>query len=104
MAYEGAVRTVAGWHLEGEQPPAKLLAFPDPDEREIRLLEVTELVPETGEFYPVAFGPTVEIPYRTVVAQVTPREFDAIRAGTLPLPEGWDLDQAVELNPAEVQG
>lgn len=97
MDYPTAVRTLVNWHREGEQPPQKIILFPDPDGQEVRLLEVTELVPETGELYPITFGATKELPYRTVVMQVTPREWEAIRAGKMPLPEGWDMGGCQEL-------
>jgi len=101
MTYSDAVRQLVEWHFDNEQPPIAVLVFTDPSEHEIRLLQVTELVPETGEVYPIIFGPTKEIPYRTVLAQVTPSEYEAIRARELELPEGWDLEEAEEMRPAE---
>jgi len=64
----------------------------------VRLLEVTDLVPETGEVYPIEFGPTREMPYRTVVAQVTPEEWAQIQAGDIELPVGWDLGACTEVS------
>ena len=95
--YPTAVRTLVDWHREGEQPPQRIFIFSDPDGQEVRLLEVTVLVPETGELYPIAFGATSELPYRTVVVQVTPDEWEAIEAGEIPLPEGWDMSSCEEL-------
>lgn len=91
MDYPTAVQTLAQWHFESEERPQRIFCFPDPAAQVVRLLEVTYLVPETGEFYPIEFGPTAEMPYRTVVAQVTPAEWERIQTGEMPLPAGWNL-------------
>jgi hypothetical protein len=63
----------------------------------VRLLEVTDLTPETGEVYALQFGRTRDLPYVTVVAQITPAEWERIRAGAISLPEGWDLNRSEEV-------
>ena len=105
MAYLDMVRQLVQWHFEDDQPPTDIYAFLDPEEKEIRLLEVTDLVPETGEVYPVAFGRTDDVPCRTVIVQVTPREFARIRNHDpeMELPDGWgDLDGAQQMRPQEI--
>jgi hypothetical protein len=97
LTYDGAVRLLAQWHRQGDQPPRKIVSFPDPEKKTVRLVEVTELVPATGELWPVTFGPTAEMPYVTVGTQVTPEEWERIRAGDIALPEGWDLDTCEEV-------
>lgn len=97
MDYETAVKTLADWHRESDQPPQKVFSFPDPTGTTVRLIEVTDIVPDTGEVYPIAFGPTPEMPYRTIVAQVTSPEWDAILDGEIELPEGWDLGEREEV-------
>ena len=62
-----------------------------PDD-EVRLLEVNELahLPEEGAVEAVDFMPDVEgVSFSLMVADVTPRQYDAIRAGNLALPDGW---------------
>lgn len=91
MDYPTAVKTLAVWHHETEDPPQRIYCFRDPAGQVVRLVEVTDLVPETGEFYPIEFGPTREMPYRTILAQVTPDEWTRITRREMALPEGWDL-------------
>ena len=62
---------------------------------EVRLLEVNELahLPENGPIEAIDFMPDIEgVHFRLVVADVTPRQFDAIHADRKALPEGWGLE------------
>jgi len=97
MPYADAVKTLVEWHLDTEYQPSHVFLFPDARETVIRLVEVSGVIPETGEFRPVKFGPTAEIPYETIVALVTPNEWEMIRSGQIELPEGWDLGTAEEV-------
>jgi len=84
-----------------------LLVRPDveedlPDEP-IKLLEVnTDTLP--AGIVPVYFGPHFSsgIDYPAVVVDVTPAEFELIRHGKLPLPDGWKLGE--ELLPSSGNG
>jgi hypothetical protein len=51
---------------------------------------------ETGRVVPFAFGPSGDITYPCVIAEVTPAEMDAIRQRTIALPAGWSLETAQE--------
>ncbi|MBM3500970.1 MAG: hypothetical protein FJX74_20125 [Armatimonadetes bacterium] len=97
MPYMQAVRKLVMWHLDTEYRPSQAFLFPDADEAVIRLIEVSDVIPETGEFRPLKFGPTEGIPYETIVALVTPGEWRMIQTGQLALPQGWDLGTAVEV-------
>lgn len=99
--YGQAVLTLARWHREGDQAAAAIYAFPDPQRQTVRLIEVSQIVPQTGEVYMVEFGPTAQMPFRTVVAQVTASEWEDICARRIELPDGWDLTGMVEV-PEEV--
>jgi hypothetical protein len=47
---------------------------------------------ERGEIRPIDFGLNVQgTPLRLFVADITSDQFDAITAGRLALPEGWNL-------------
>ncbi|MEI6502597.1 MAG: hypothetical protein WCP21_16430 [Armatimonadota bacterium] len=98
MTYDQAVHVLTEAHYQSAQPPTVIYAFPDPANLEIRLIEVTDLVPDIGELYPIAFGPTADMPFRTVVAQVTPAEWDAIERDEIELPAGWVLAQRQEVH------
>lgn len=85
------------WHFKVE--PGLVLVYrviseneSDPDEP-IRLLEVNTSTVATGSFDAFGFAPTSEVPYRTVIAEVTPDEFTELRkAGKIP--PGWDIASA----------
>jgi hypothetical protein len=67
-------------------------------EREIRFLEINELMAarENDPLEPIDFG--VDIggaePHTLLVLDVTPAQWERIRRGELPLPDGWSLDGA----------
>lgn len=79
--------TVAIYHLD---------APGDADESPVRLLEVVRGAIPAGVL-PIGFPPVPEAgyPYRRVLVEVTPDEFDRIRAGTLPLPHGWQIGEEI---------
>ena len=97
LSYDDAIKDIVEGHRDTDQPPHAIILFRDPEEQVIRLLDVTDLVPETGEVYRIRFGRTPEIPYVSELAQVTPSEWPKIRAGEIELPEGWDLNSCEEV-------
>lgn len=58
----------------------------------IKLLEVNPDTPPSG-IMPLSFGPSQEIPFASVIVEVTPEELDRINAGALALPEGWKVGE-----------
>ena len=68
-------------------------------EREVRFLEINDLmaVRENDPLEPIDFG--VEISgadaHTLLVLDVTPAQWERIRRGELPLPDGWSLDNAI---------
>lgn len=59
----------------------------------VKLLEVNPDTSPSG-IVPIAFGPDPpEIPFPSVVIEVTEEEFKRIDAGVLPLPDGWQLSK-----------
>jgi hypothetical protein len=57
----------------------------------VKLLEVNPATSPSG-ILPIAFGADPpEIPFPSVVVEVTEAEYDQIATGELPLPEGWRL-------------
>ncbi len=91
---------------------AWVIPDPNPDERrrEVRLIEVSDRFPEGGVMRPdgtgrrervisvFPLGAMPEFPFRSRVAQVTPGEWDDLRAGTLRLTQDWDLLAAVPVD------
>ena len=62
---------------------------------EIRLIEVNALstVPDESSVEALDFGVDADLPgaHRLFVADVTPAQWDRVRAGALALPNGWEL-------------
>jgi hypothetical protein len=57
-----------------------------PDDRVIRMVEVTESVPYTGQVVPFGFKPLGRIDYPSIFVLLHPREWSQIRRGKLKLP------------------
>ena len=65
-------------------------------EREIRFLEVNELIADINDdtLEPIDFGVDtgMEGEHKLLVLDVTPGQWDRIQQGSLALPQGWSLD------------
>jgi hypothetical protein len=57
----------------------------------IKLLEVNAATVATGSVERYAFAPSESVPFPTVIAEITPEEFERIGRSELKLPEGWSL-------------
>jgi hypothetical protein len=64
-----------------------------PDEP-IKLLEVNEATVATSGIEAFVFAPTEGIPFKTVIAEVTPEAFDWLRGKPETFPKGWSLSRA----------
>ena len=87
--YDAAVQLLAQWHGEEADPPVTIYSYDDPEERVVRLLEVSEGFPASGEAWAVGFGPSTEFGYYSEVILLTPDEYQATLDQGLPLPEKW---------------
>jgi hypothetical protein len=95
--YEEAADLLARSH-KAEQPSIRAIyLFPDPQKQEVRFIEVNPVTAPTGEAMVFSFGRAPDFPFRSAVGEVTPQEWEEIRAGRIPLPEGWDAKSAKEL-------
>lgn len=96
MTKEEFVAWIARQHFAIDKGITRILYLPTgaPAE-EVRLLEINALasLPENGPVEAVDFMPDIEGAHYTLfVADVTPRQLDAILNGQLPLPRGWQLE------------
>jgi hypothetical protein len=93
-----AAQVLVDWHFRIEAELVKVFRIIADDEGEpnepIKLLEVNAATLASGSVMPFAFAKTNSIPYRTVIAEVTPDEFELIQHEKLSLPEGWSLTGA----------
>jgi hypothetical protein len=73
------------------------------DDREMRLIEVNELVADRNDdtLEPINFGVDrgMEPEHQLFVLDVTPNQWDRIRQSLLPLPGNWSLDHAEYFGP-----
>ncbi len=87
---------LAKLHREIEPGISHVIRFlGDPDSERnpvepIKLLEVNANTIASG-VYPIHFGPApkIEVPFATVIIELTPSEYQSLRANELVLPDGW---------------
>ena len=99
-SYANAVQTLAKWHGEDDDGPWAICSFPDEDGQTVRLLEVSENVPESDTVMPLVIGPSGEFPFKSAVILLTPREWERVKTGELALPGGWGLKSQKQVWPA----
>jgi hypothetical protein len=78
----------------------RLIAEQEQETEPIKLLEVN---PETSPagVLPIVFGAAPpQVPFPSVIVEVTEEEFEDIRAGRLSLPQGWRLGDELYPNAA----
>jgi hypothetical protein len=104
--YEDAVHALAAAHAAAVAS-VEIYYLPDPQNRVVRLIEVSDAFPEGAveraassggmdRVVPVfPLGPANDFPFRSEVAQVTSAEWTQLRRGLLKLNRDWgDLNQA----------
>ena len=93
--------SLAESHVDIEPDIELVFWFPaaSESEDEIRLIEVSGSAIPSGTVHPVPFAPTSDVPYRTLVADVTLEEWDKICNGEIELPQGWSLEAKEDLTP-----
>lgn len=76
-----------------------VLLAPDPQAKEIRLLEVTRSAPTTGQPFAVGFAPRPDlgVPFPLTILILSPDEWDAAKSGRLELPDGFCEDGLMAL-------
>jgi hypothetical protein len=90
-----AARELATWHFGVEPDLEQVIRILGDREDEpgepIKLLEVNAATVATGSVEPFAFAPSASVPFPTVLAEVTPEEFERIQRNEIELPRGWSL-------------
>jgi hypothetical protein len=92
-----AARRLIEWHFRVEpylREVYRMLAEDEDAQGEpIKLLEVNEATIATGSIEAFGFTPTDEIPFMTVIAEVTSDELEALRDKPGAFPKGWSLSR-----------
>lgn len=85
------------WHFQVEPGLVSVYRIISENEADasepIKLVEVNTRTMATGTFDAFGFAATPDVPYRTVIAEVTPQEFVEFR-NTGRFPRGWDIASA----------
>lgn len=87
-------------HLDIDTGVVQILYLPtNAPPREIRFLEVNQLISETTPREPIDFGVETggDNAHTLYVLDVTPAQWEAIRTNAMPLPDGWSLEGSQEL-------
>ncbi len=92
-SYLETARRVAAAHRRADPETVLVLLDPDPEGRDIRLVEVTRSAPATGELLAVGFlaRPDLGVPFLSTVVLLNPAEWDAVEEGRLELPHPFAL-------------
>ncbi|HKY41318.1 MAG TPA: hypothetical protein VJN18_35540 [Polyangiaceae bacterium] len=89
------VRELAAWHFGVEPELTQVIRIVGENENEpdepIKLLEINAATVSTGSVEPFAFAPSASVPFPTLIAEVSPEEFEKISRQELRLPDGWSL-------------
>ena len=92
------VESLIEWHFEIEPDLQQVLwigSTGDSIDDGIKLLEVNAATVPSERVEAFAFSPAGDIPFRVVVAEITPEELEQLHREPERLPTGWDLDSAV---------
>jgi hypothetical protein len=83
--------TLARAHRNADSDIQQIFLAKDPTEQEVRLLEVSGAVGNTGSIMPFRFAarPDLGVPYPSVIVLVSPEEKESLDNHELRLPESW---------------
>jgi hypothetical protein len=106
MTKDDVAKELITYHFHVEPELMAVYRFKSNDEEAsdepIKLLEVNDATIPSGSIDPFIFASTKDVPYKTVIAEVTTSEFEMLRGDKSCWPEGWDLDRADRFSREEV--
>ncbi len=79
-------------HFELDPSLEKVIWINADKAADIRLLEITPDTFPAGEVLSYYFPPDDELPYATILAQITPEEWQKVLRKEISLPESWTLE------------
>ena len=91
--YLATAKVLADAHRKEDPGTTDIYLFADSYLTDIRLLEVSENVPNSGEILPFTFlaRPDLGINFTSTLILLSPSEWQDILSGNLLLPSGWYL-------------
>lgn len=85
MSTEAVAKLLAGEHMSQDEGIREV--YWAPAANEVRLLEVSGSVGDTGELLPFRFSPDPpDVPFHSVVILLSPGDWERVRSGDLKLP------------------
>lgn len=92
-------KELASAHRKTDPSTRVVKFFPSGHADQVRLLEVSESAPTTGEIMPFTFSadPRHGVDHASTVILLSPEEWKAVQDGKLSLPAEWDLSVAEDL-------
>jgi hypothetical protein len=91
---EEFVKHLAQLHFDADRGIEQIVWFKDGHGKEIRLIEVIRTALPSEKVHVFRFASSAEVSLPLCIADVRPSEWDRIKSGDMPLPEGWDLGTA----------
>jgi hypothetical protein len=88
---EEVARDLARAHKDADDDITAIFMISDPAGAEVRLVEVSGSVGDTGSVMPFRFGarPDLDVPYPSVIILMSPDEKQKLDRGELSLPATW---------------
>ncbi len=115
--YEDACLVLAKSHAEEHGFDVRVMCFPDPSKKEVRLVEISDSFPvnqygvvmcpgpnggpgQAMRTIPVvALRPSTDFPFRSSVALVTEAEWNGVAAGELAVAGNWESSNHYQIWP-----
>jgi len=88
------VQGLARKHFQLEEGIDRFIWFKNGEQDEIRLIEINRNGIPEGAVVPFYLEPTEEAPLPILIGDITPDEWQKVRQGIIPLPEGWSLENS----------
>lgn len=97
-AKDKAARELAEWHFSVEPDLKRVIRIVADDEdapgEPIKFLEINAVTVATGSVEAFGFAASPSVPFPTMVAEVTPEEYERVERNEIKLPAGWSLSKA----------
>ena len=92
----GLARRLAQDHFQVDPSIEHIALFSLDEDTAMRLVEVSPEASVLGEVDPFGFDPSRDYPVMILIADVVPSQWEEIRSGRMPLPDGWTKEPTAQ--------